>query len=288
MPESVAHAFAPNTPVPYATDLAALPALLHQLVVDLADPAIGYLLGAHFYERTNHPRARHFPAVFALRRGEVSNVEVGSDYLAFDTEFVRYPERGELGYPGPWTDAFRASVPFTQLYQLCRRVLPPAEQAATEVSYGAETVIYYNAAVHQNHPTLADSNHAYAAVPPTGEHPLVAVLTAVEAGLANPNNHYVVNTTYFDSPGGPVLLGMLHLNAHTVWDLCIEKDSFTCSVLLQPQERQRATVRVGFGQVWQVVRSNSPQVELEELAAEDLLYDAPNVLGTYVQAGRPA
>ncbi|MDO7877748.1 hypothetical protein Q5H93_23630 [Hymenobacter sp. ASUV-10] len=114
------------------------------------------------------------------------------------------------------------------------------------------------------------------------------MLTAVEAGLANPDNHYVVNTTYFDGPSGPVLLGMLHLNAHTVWDLCIAKDSFTCSVLLQPQARQRATVHVGFAQVWQVVRSDSPQVDLEDLAAEDLLYDAPDVLRNYAQSGRPA
>ncbi|MDO7877747.1 hypothetical protein Q5H93_23625 [Hymenobacter sp. ASUV-10] len=117
----------PDAPAPYVTDPAALPGLLRQLVADLTDPAVSYLLGAHFYERTNHPRARHFPAVFALRQGEVSHVEVGPDYIAFDTDFVRYPEQGEPGYPGPWPDAFRATVPFAQLYQLCRLVLSPAE-----------------------------------------------------------------------------------------------------------------------------------------------------------------
>ncbi|MFD1874951.1 hypothetical protein [Hymenobacter bucti] len=60
----------PNQPAP-ATDSAQLPALLQQLVADLADPAITYLLKGHYYDRTNHPRYRHFPAVFALRRGEV-------------------------------------------------------------------------------------------------------------------------------------------------------------------------------------------------------------------------
>ena len=275
---------------PYATDPAQLPALLQQLVTDLADPTISYLLGGHYYERTNHPRYRHFPAVFALRQGEVDNVEIGPDFVAFDTEFVRYPERGERHYPGPWADRFRATVPFAQLYQLCRKQLMPAEQTADEIGYGPDTIIYYNAEVYQRYPTPADINQAYAAAPPSGEHPLVAVLTAMEAGLADPANHYLVNTTSFESPDGPVLLGMLHLQAHTTQDLAIEADGFTCSVLFDPYDRQQwSTVRVNFAHVWQVLRSDSPQVDLEEVEeAGGLLYDAPEVLSAYARQGRPA
>ena len=279
----------PDQPAP-ATDPAQLPALLQQLVADLADPAITYLLGGHHYERTNHSRHRHFPAVFALRQGEVTNVEVGPYFMAFDTEFIRYPERGEPHYPGPWADRFRTTVPFAQLYQLCRKVLTPAEQAAEEVSYGPETIIYYNAAVYQQYPTPGDINQAYAAAPPSGEYPLVAVLTAVEAGLADPTNHYLINTTAFESPDGPVLLGMLRLQAQTVRDLVIETDAFTCSVLLNPYDRQHwSMVRVNFAQVWQVLRSDSPQVDLEEVEdAGGLLYDAPEVLSAYARQGRIA
>lgn len=272
----------------YFSDPAQLPGLLQQLVADLADPAITYLLGGHYYERTNHPRSRHFPAVFALRQDEVANVEVGPDFVAFNTEFVRYPERGELHGPGPWADRFRATVPFAQLYQLCRKVLTPAEQAAEEVSYGPETILYYNAAVYKQHPTPTDINQAYAAVPSSGEHPLVAVLTAVAAGLADPDNHYLINTTAFESPDGPVLLGMLHVQAQTTRNLVIEGDAFTCSVLLDPYDRQRwSTIQVNFAQVWQVLRSNSPQVYLEEVEdAGGLLYHAPEVLSAYAQQGQ--
>lgn len=52
----------PNQPAT-ATDPAQLPALLQQLVADLADPTVTYLLGGHYYDRTNHPRYRHFPTV---------------------------------------------------------------------------------------------------------------------------------------------------------------------------------------------------------------------------------
>ena len=217
-------------------------------------------------------------------------MEIGLDFVAFDTEFIRYPEPGERGYPGPQTDRFRATVPFAQLYQLCRKVLTPAEQAADPVSYGPETIIYYNAAVHRRYPTPADLNQAYAAASPSGEHPLVAVLTAVAAGLVDPGNHYVVNTTSFESPSGPVLLGMLHLNAHTAWDLRVEKDAFTCSVLLNPLDRrEKSSVRVDFAQEWQVLRSDTPQLELDEVAeAGGLLYDAPEVLQAYARQGRGA
>lgn len=274
----------------HATDPAQLPALLQQLVADLADPAITYLLGGHYYDRTNHPRYRHFPAVFALRQGEVDNVEVGLDFVAFDTELVRYPERGERHYPGPWADRFRATVPFDQLYQLCRKQLTSAEQTADEIRYGPDTIIYYNAQVYQRYPTPADINQAYAAAPPSGEHPLMAVLTAVEAGLADPNNHYLVNTTSFKSPDGPMLLGMLHLQTHTIEDLVIEADGFTCSVRFDPYDRRAwSPVRVAFAQVWQVLRSDSPQVDMEEVEdAGGLLYDAPEVLSAYARQGRIA
>lgn len=122
----------PDQP-PYSTDPAHLPALLRQLVADLADPALTYLLAGHYYERTHHPRTRHFPAVFALRQGEVANVEVGPDFVAFDTEFVRYPEEDEPHYPDPWADRFRATVPCNQVYQLCRKQLTPAEQTADAI-----------------------------------------------------------------------------------------------------------------------------------------------------------
>lgn len=274
----------------YATNPDQLPALLRQLVTDLADPAIAYLLGGHYYERTNHPRTRHFPAVFALRQGEVRNVEVGLNFVAFDTELLRYPERGEPRYPDSWVDHFRATVPFAQLYQLCRQVLSFAEQAAAEVSYGPDTIIYYNAAVHKDYPTPAAINQTYAAAPPSNEHPLIAVLTAVEAGLADPANYYLINTTEFESPAGPVLLGMLHLQADTVRDLVIEPDGFRCSVLLDSSNRgQWSVVRVDFDRVWQVVLSDSPQVDLEEVEdAGGLLYDAPEVLSAYARQGRPA
>lgn len=276
-----------NSSIP---DLHQLREVLQQIIRDLADPAVTYLLGGHYYDRTNHRRYRHFPAAFALRQGEVSNLEIGPDYVAFDTEFVRYPEDNEPHYPGPRADRFRATVPFSQLYQLCRKVLTPEEQAAGTVSYGPETIVYYNAVVYKNHPTPADINQTYAAAPPMGEHPLVAVLRAVEAGLSAPQNHYLVNTTSFDSPSGPVLMGMLHLNAHTVWDLNIGADAFTCSVLLDPHDpRRKSAVRVGFAQVWQVVLSDSPQIDVE--AAEEaagVLYDAPGVLSNYARQGPQA
>ena len=278
-----------DQPAP-VTDPAHLPALLQQLVADLADPTVTYLLGAHYYERTNHVRTRHFPAVFALRQGEVWNVEVGPDFVAFDTELVRYPERGEPHYPGPWADRFRATVPFAQLYQLCRKVLTPAELVATDFAYGLEHVCYYNHAVQQQYPLLADIQPAYAAVPFSDEHPLGAVLTAVAAGLVDPHNHYLVNTTSFESPDGPVGMGVLHLQAHTVWDMEIDATGFTCSVLLDARDRRRKVpIRVNFANVWQVLRSDSPHMDLAAVeAAAGLLYEAPEVLSAYARQGRPA
>ena len=118
----------------------------------------------------------------------------------------------------------------------------------------------------------------------------MAVLTAVEAGLADPTNHYLINTTAFESPDGPVLLGLLHLQAQTTRDLVIEAAAFTCSVLLDPSDRQRwSTIQVSFAQVWQVLRSDSPRVDLEEVEeAGGLLYDAPEVLSAYARQGRLA
>lgn len=144
--------------------------------------------------------------------------------------------------------------------------------------------------VYKEHPGPADINQAYTVAPASGEHPLVAVLTVVEAGLADPANHYLVNTTVFESPDGPVLLGMLYLQTQTTRDLVLESDAFTCSVLLDPYDRRQwSTVRVVFAQVWQVLRSDSPQVDLEEIEdARGLLYDAPEVLSAYVRQGRLA
>jgi hypothetical protein len=59
---------------------------------------------------------------------------------------------------------------------------------------------------------------------------------------------------------------------------------------LNPHDRQeKSPVRVGFVQVWQVLLSNSPQMEWEEAAENSgLLYDAPEVLSSYARQGRPA
>ena len=104
------------------------------------------------------------------------------------------------------------------------------------------------------------------------------------------SGHELVNTTAFESPDGPVLLGMLHVQGQTTRDLVIEAEAFTCSVLLNPYGQQHwSTVRVNFAQVWQVLRSDSPQVDLEEVEdAGGLLYDAPEVLSAYTRQGRIA
>ena len=83
-------------------------------------------------------------------------------------------------------------------------------------------------------------------------------------------------------------MGMLHLQAQTTRDLVIEADAFTCSVLLDPYDRRQwSTVRVNFVQVWQVLRSDSPQVDLEEVKdANGLLYNAPEVLSACARQGR--
>ena len=82
-------------------------------------------------------------------------------------------------------------------------------------------------------------------------------------------------------------MGMLHLHTHTAYDLVIEADAFTCSVLLAPDDRrQRATVRGGFAQVWQVLCSDNLEVDMEEVeVAGGLLYDAPEVLSAHARQG---
>jgi len=43
---------------------------------------------------------------------------------------------------------------------------------------------------------------------------------------------------------------MLYLQAQTTRDPVIEAHAFTCSVLLNPYDRQQWSVRVNFAQVW--------------------------------------
>lgn len=276
--------------LPASTGLTLLVPLLRQVQADLADPAVWYLLAGHYYERTNHPRYRHYPAVFALEAGEVENFEVGPDFLAFDTEFIRYPERGEPHYPGPWTDRFRATVPFAQLYKLSRKVLTPVELEADQINYGPENVVYYNEAIHRQYPTSAEINQPYAAAPPSDEATLATAMHAVAVGLTDPQNHYLVNTTSFDSPAGPVMMGTLYLHADTAWNLEIGADEFTCDVLLNPRnQREKSRVRVGFGQVWQVLYNDKPDFDAEEVEENGgVLYVANHVLSAFAQQGRPS
>lgn len=79
-------------------------------------------------------------------------------------------------------------------------------------------------------------------------------------------------------------MGMFYLHAHSVRDLDLGPDSFTCSVRFDPFDRRAwVTVRVAFAYVWQVLVSDSPQVDVEEVEeAGGLLYDAPKVLSAYV------
>ncbi|GAA4389413.1 hypothetical protein [Hymenobacter koreensis] len=135
-------------PLTAATDL---PELLKQVARDLNDPTVYYLLGAHYYDRDNHPRRRHYPGVFSLHHGEVANLEVGSDFLAFDTALVRYPEDDEPHAPGSWTDRFRATIPFGQLYQLLRKVVPSGQSVGETLTFLPVDAVYYNERVHREH-----------------------------------------------------------------------------------------------------------------------------------------
>lgn len=74
--------------------------------------------------------------------------------MAFDTEFVRYPEDGEPHAPGPWTDRFRATIPFEQLYQQLRKVVPAGEQVSKTLTFLPTETVYYNERIHrENYPT---------------------------------------------------------------------------------------------------------------------------------------
>lgn len=131
-----------------------LPELLRQAARDLADPSVYYLLGGHYYDRDNHPRRRHYPAVFSLHHSEVANLEIGADFVAFDTEFVRYPEDDEPHAPGPWADRFRATILYEQLYQLLRKVVPSEQQVGDSLIFLPSDVVYYNERIHhENYPT---------------------------------------------------------------------------------------------------------------------------------------
>ncbi|GAA4367693.1 hypothetical protein GCM10023185_39830 [Hymenobacter saemangeumensis] len=131
-----------------------LPELLRQAKTDLDDPTVYYLLGGHYYDRDNHPRRRHYPAVFSLHHGEVTNLEIGPDFVTFDAEFVRYPEDGKPHVPGPWVDRFRATIPFEQLYQLLRKVIPSGEEVGERLTFLPTESVYYNEQIYrENYPT---------------------------------------------------------------------------------------------------------------------------------------
>ncbi|UOQ75226.1 hypothetical protein [Hymenobacter cellulosilyticus] len=91
---------------------------------------------------------------FSLHHSEVANLEIGPDYVAFDTEFVRYPEDDELHAPGPWTDRFRATILFDQLYQLLRKVVPAGQDVGERLTFQSTDAVYYNERIHrENYPT---------------------------------------------------------------------------------------------------------------------------------------
>ena len=128
--------------------------MLHRVETDLNDPTVYYMLCGHYYDRNNRSRRRHYPAVFSLHHGEVANVEIGPDFVAFDTESVRYPEDGEPHAPGPWADRFRATIPFEQLYQLLRKVIPADEEVGKQLTFLPTDSVYYNQRIHrENYPS---------------------------------------------------------------------------------------------------------------------------------------
>ena len=80
-------------------------------------------------------------------------MEVGPDFLAFDTQLVRYPEDDEPHAPGPWADHFRAVVSFAQLYRVMRKTVA-TEVAGEQLVFTPADVVYYNEQVHRdNYPT---------------------------------------------------------------------------------------------------------------------------------------
>ena len=113
---------------------------------------------------------------------------------------------------------------------------------------------------------------------------LAAVLHQLQADLADPQHHFMVCTTYFESESGPVMLGTLHLHHSTVWNLQVGTDGFTCEVLLQPGSQQsHSRVRVSYANVWQVMRGNGPKFNAGNRAG--LLYENNQALSTFAKQG---
>lgn len=121
---------------------------------------------------------------------------------------------------------------------------------------------------------------------PREPHALVAVLHQVQAGLADPQQHYLVCTNYFQTASGPVMLGSLHLHQSTVWQLEIGAEEFTCEVLLDAADlTHRSPVRVSYDQVWQVLQGDSPQFNGGK--RKGLLYENTRALSAFAQQGLP-
>lgn len=112
---------------------------------------------------------------------------------------------------------------------------------------------------------------------------LVAILEQVQVGLRNPANHYLVTTNYFETEQGPFLLGTVHLQADTVWDLVIGPDAFTSQVLLTPHECH--PIRGPFANVWQLLHGNSPRFNAGNAA---VLYKNDQVLARFARGACPS
>lgn len=119
---------------------------------------------------------------------------------------------------------------------------------------------------------------------PREPHDLATVLHQVQAGLSNPQHHFMVCTTFLETENGPLMLGTLHLHQSTVWNLQIGADGFTCEVLLQPGRQQpRTSVRVSYPNVWQVLRGDGPNFNAGARAG--LLYENNHALSTFAKQG---
>ncbi|GAA4389418.1 hypothetical protein [Hymenobacter koreensis] len=119
---------------------------------------------------------------------------------------------------------------------------------------------------------------------PRAPHALETVLQQLQTDLSDPQHHFMVCTTYFESESGPVMLGTLHLHQSTVWNLQIGAEGFTCEVLLQPGSQQpRSSVRVSYANVWQVMRGNNPNFNAGKRAG--LLYENNHALSTFARQG---
>ena len=116
------------------------------------------------------------------------------------------------------------------------------------------------------------------------QHPLVAVLQQVQAGLSTPQHHYLVSTSYFQTENGPVILGTLHLHQSTVWQLEIGAEDFTCEVLLDGNDlTHRSPIWVSYEQVWQVLQGDSPQFNGGK--RKGMLYENTSALSAFAQQG---